>query len=417
MSAVHHAVAVGAGPANLSLAALYEKGGAGRLPILERWPGPEWHAGLLFPGTRLQTPWIKDLVSLVDPRHELSFLNYLVSSGRVFSFLNAGFEAIPRVEYARYLAWAGERLDVRYGVGIDGVGFDDGFVLRTGETVVARAQHVIIGVGTRPALPPCLGGEPPPGALPADELAGRMPGMDREEPVAVVGSGQTGAECVLALLHAGFLRVAWLGRRHWFAPLDDSPTANEMYRPSYTAFFYGLTREERARLLRRQTLTSDGISESVLREIYQFQYEQYLRTGRSPLTMLPGRELVGLGARRDRLTLDCVPPTGGRERHEARHVVLATGREPAPLDLAPELAEMIETDENGDPLVEEDYSVRWKHADRHGIYLQNRAAATHGYADPNLSLLSVRAATIVNSLFQRTVHRILDEQRVTFYGD
>ncbi|MFI9526470.1 lysine N(6)-hydroxylase/L-ornithine N(5)-oxygenase family protein [Micromonospora rosaria] len=410
-------VAVGGGPANLSLAALYGTAAGRPMPVLERASGPGWHPGLLLPGARLQTSWVKDLVSLVDPRHELGFLNYIVSTGRIYAFLNAQFDAIPRLEYARYLRWAADRLDVRYGTGVEEVSYDGEFLAWSAGQVVARTRHLVLGLGTVAHVPPCFGGRGTPGVLLAEQLAGRLDELDRHraDPVIVVGGGQTGAECVLVLLQRGFSDVQWIGRRHWFAPLDDSPSANDLFRPSYARFFQGLPAAVRETLLRDQVLTSDGVSMSSLQEIYQTQYEGFLREGRSPLILLPGREVVAVRSRGGVISMRCRLSTGGQEFRETRHVVLATGRRPTPLPLAPGLAELIETDRTGQPVVEDDYRLRWKHGDQNRIYLQNRSRLTHGVNDPNLSLLSVRAALIVNSLLDRDAYTIVDEQNFTYW--
>ena len=415
----HHTVAIGGGPANLSLAALYGAAHGEPMPVLERNPGPSWHVGLLLPGARLQTSWVKDLVSLVDPRHDLSFLNYIVSTGRVYAFLNAQFDSIPRLEFARYLSWASARLDVRYGTGVDLVTFDRDFVLHAGGHEVARAEHLVFGLGTQPRLPACFAGRDLPGVVVADRLGAHITDMEahRDEPVLVIGSGQTGAECVLSLLSRGFRDVQWLGRRHWFAPLDDSPSANDLYRPAYTRFFQGLPQTVRRQLIDEQVFTSDGVSMSSLQQIYQAQYEEHLRVGRSPLAMLPGREVVAVRARGGVLSTRCRLSTGGHEFREARHVVLATGRVPTPLPLDPQLAELVETDQTGGYVVEGQYSLRWKHGDEHRMHVQNRALLSHGLTDPNLSLLSVRAAVIVNALLERTAYTIRDEQTFTHWPD
>src|SRR5271169_5564891 len=98
----YYAVGIGAGPANLSLAALFTFATTDQIALFERQPGPAWHNTLLHQGVRMQTSWLKDLVSLVEPRHELTFLNYLVTTGRMFAFMNAQFDSMPRMEYVRY---------------------------------------------------------------------------------------------------------------------------------------------------------------------------------------------------------------------------------------------------------------------------------------------------------------------------
>src|SRR4051794_38580868 len=104
-----HTVGGGAGPANLSPPAPYQSGTDERMALFEGQPQPTWHEPLLHPGARMQMSWLKDLVSIVDPTHPLSFLNYLVTNGRLFALLNAQFDVIPRREYANYLDWASRR--------------------------------------------------------------------------------------------------------------------------------------------------------------------------------------------------------------------------------------------------------------------------------------------------------------------
>jgi lysine N6-hydroxylase len=105
----------------------------------------------------------------------------------------------------------------------------------------------------------------------------------------------------------------------------------------------------------------------------------------------------------------------GPERQEVRFAVVAAGRRPAPLPFGPKLREMIDTDDLGAPTVETDYSLRWKHGDRHKIFVQNRSRYAHGLQDSNLSLIAVRSAIIINSLFERPVFDISDEHAATVW--
>ncbi|MFH8349807.1 lysine N(6)-hydroxylase/L-ornithine N(5)-oxygenase family protein [Streptomyces sp. NPDC018045] len=414
----HHTVAgVGAGPANLSLAALGEPVVPGGVRLYERRSSAAWHPGQLSEGTRLQTSWIKDLVTLVDPTNRLSFLNYLVAGGRMYSFINAQYEEIPRLEFARYLAWAAAELGtVRYGspverVGFDGTGPAGRFVLEGPDGPMATAEHVVLGLGTRPRVPACFAGLDAEGLVLAERLHARLRGAAvlPYQPAVVVGGGQTGAESVLELIQHGFRDIRWVGRRNWFAPMDDSPSANDFFRPAYLRFFHGLPAEVRQRYVAEQQLTSDGISLSTIQQVYQLNHEMYLREGRYPVMLLPGRDVVRACERDDQIVLWCERDWGGRERHAAPLVVLATGREATALPLAPELLALMELDEAGRPVLEADYSVRWKNAEHNRLYVQNRSRTGHGIADPNLSLLAVRAATILNSVLERDVYVIRDE--------
>ncbi len=140
---LYHTVGIGAGPANLSLAALFGSATAQKIALFERQPGPSWHNRLLHSGVRMQTSWLRDLVSIVDPRHELTFLNYLVTTGRMYALLNSQFDFIPRIEYMRYLEWAARKIpDISYGITVDRISVDDdGFIVYSAGRSRSRARR------------------------------------------------------------------------------------------------------------------------------------------------------------------------------------------------------------------------------------------------------------------------------------
>src|SRR5207244_3851629 len=117
---------------------------------------------------------------------------------------NAQYDSLPRQEYVRYLKWASEQLGVtRYGQRVDEVAFsDDRFVLHAAGQAVATCDHVVFGIGTVPAVPDFARGIGEELMVVAERLAERAPEFQDalDEPVAVVGGGQTGAEAVLSLM-------------------------------------------------------------------------------------------------------------------------------------------------------------------------------------------------------------------------
>jgi lysine N6-hydroxylase len=406
----YHTIGIGAGPANLSLAALHMTSSDEPMALFDRTPAPDWHTTLLHPGVRMQTSWLKDLVSVVDPTHQLTFLNYLVTEGRLFALLNAQFDVIPRREYMRYLAWASRRIDnVHYGVDIDSIGITDGgFEVRSGGTPLARSEHLTIGVGTRPSTPDWAASLPDDGAFLADYLAQHLGTMRRDAPVAVVGGGQTGIEAVLRLLGAGFTDISWLGRRQWFMTIDDSPAANDFYRPAHQRFLQQLTRESRRRLITEQNPTGDALTPGALKVLYQANYDAMLERDVFPVTLLPARDVNAAEQVGDEIVLTATTPER-REQHRVRHVVIAVGRETVPVPFDDDLRERLDTDEAGDMLIDADYSVRWKGMNGHRIYALNRGRMSHGIPDANLTLLPVRAAIVLNSMFERQLFEIKDD--------
>ena len=409
----YQTVGVGAGPATLSLAAMYDVLAPHEMAVFEAQHRPGWHDGMLHSGVRMQTGWVKDLVTLYDPTHRLSFLNYLVTTGRVYALLGAGFDTIPRAEYSQYLAWAAEQLPrLTYGSRIDRVTLDDDrLVSHSDGRPVATSTHLVLGMGTVAYVPDFIANIDPQRVLVADDLSHRLGGLAGLDPMTqwtVVGSGQTSAECVGALLGAGFGNIRWIGRRSWFAPLEDSPSANDLYRPAYQEFFLQLSQDVRHRLVSGQILTSDGISPGTLRGLYQTNYEERLRTGRFPVTIMPSRTVTGARHVGDEIELECLA-AGGEETHRTAYVIVATGRRAAPLPFDDELSDVIEYDDAGEPVIEPDYSIRWKHSDNNKIFVLNRGRYVQGLVDSNLSILPIRSAMILNSIAERTVCQFHDD--------
>jgi lysine N6-hydroxylase len=409
----YFAIGVGAGPSNLSLSALFKARADESIALFDRKPSTGWHESLLHHGVRMQTSWLKDLVSVVDPTHELSFLNYLVTEGRLFALLNAQFDVIPRREYMRYLTWAAQRLDnVHYGVGIDHVSYseNDGFTAYSENRLVATSQHLVLGVGTQPATLPGLSAVPSNRSFVADDLYRNIDGMrdHRSDPVAVVGGGQTGVECVLKLLSEGFTDIRWYTRSTWFQTIDDSPVANDFYRPSHQQFLQALSRPTRRRLVEEMSLTGIALTPGALRTLYQANYDGMLAMERFPVTLLPGREVSGGELRGDDIVLDVVSAEK-REEHRVRYAIVACGRINAPMPLDAELTERMDRDTDGEVLVGQDYSVSWKGMNGHRIYALNRSMYANGIPDANLTLLPVRAAIVLNSMLGREVYPIRDE--------
>ena len=58
---------IGIGPFNLSLAALLSPRDELAARFFERRPAFDWQSGMMLPGTRMQTSFLKDLVTPVDP--------------------------------------------------------------------------------------------------------------------------------------------------------------------------------------------------------------------------------------------------------------------------------------------------------------------------------------------------------------
>lgn len=410
MSDVVDVVGIGVGPANLSLAALLHPHRSTRSLFFERAGQFQWHAGLMFPEAVIQVPYIKDLVSMVDPTSRFSFLSFLSQTGRLYSFVNANFPQVLRREFSEYYAWVCRQLcSVHFNSEIEAVTADESGLTIHSRRGLQRTRHVVLGTGLTPAVPGCVQSKLCGTVFHASEyryrnarLAGRR--------VIVLGGGQTGAEILLHILSDSDnlpSEVYWVSRRSNFLPLDETPFTNELFTPAYSDYFFHLPPGGRRQLLAEQKLASDGISASLLEAIYRRLYQlRYCERGGCQWHLLPGREAKELTRRADgwRLTL----------RHEPKNtvenivsdcIVLCTGyaaRLPPYLEPIRDRIRL----QDGAFTVNSDYSIVWDGPPGRNIYVQNAARIQRGIADPNLSLIAWRSAKIANSLTNHDLYKV-----------
>ena len=399
-------VGVGVGPANLSLASLmWSRPGLDGL-FLERRSEFGWHDGQQIPGAGLQVSMLKDLVSLTDPTSPFSFLAYLHEQGRIYHYLNARFDSVPRMEFRNYLAWAAARNpSVVFGEEVLAIDFDTVFRIRTSRRELT-ADHVSVGVGNQPWIPSF--GRPflaDPRVFHVSEFVSGANEVTGQR-VAVIGGGQSGAEAFLDLINrpADRLprRVCWVSRRPNFFPIDDSPFTNDFYMPDHSDYFASLPVTTRQQFNTQHLLTSDGISESTLRAIYQQIYtHHYIHQRPDLIALYPHRELTGITEN----------PAGAGYELALRHgqhpdlteyldsdiLIFATGFTAHPMPFMEPLRHRLQH-ENGEYQIDDHYAVVWDGPSDHRLFLQNASRLQRGLADPNLSLLAWRSQRILDSL-------------------
>lgn len=403
---------VGIGPFNLSIAALADELPELRTGFFERRAAFAWHPGLLLPGARMQTSFLKDLVTAVRPTSPHSFVNYLVQHGRFHAFLAAESGAIDRREFADYLGWVARRLpSLRFGCEVHEIhevhqtrAQRGGFALvhAGGRT---HARNVVIGTGRVPALPECARPRIGERCFHAIDVLARSIDV-RGARVAVIGGGQTGAEIMLELLRGRWGEpgeLAWISRRLNYEPLDESPFTNHLFSPGFVGVFHGLDPERRAALLDRHKLAGDGISAATLRELHERVYGRLVVGEGAGVELLPGRELIDLREReRGGFSLALRNQLDGLvERDAADWVILCTGlREQLPACLEP-LLPALELDAQGRVQIGERFEVRRREAAAERIYVVNGGRTTHGIAESQLSLMAWRSAVILGDLLGR----------------
>ena len=80
--------------------------------VIERNAEISWQSSMLMPEVLSNTTFLKDLVTMRNPRSKFTFLNYLYSNGRLDQFVNLGSLVPYRHEVAGYLKWTAESLSL-----------------------------------------------------------------------------------------------------------------------------------------------------------------------------------------------------------------------------------------------------------------------------------------------------------------
>ncbi|SDE02808.1 lysine N(6)-hydroxylase/L-ornithine N(5)-oxygenase family protein [Glycomyces harbinensis] len=397
-------VGIGAGPANLSLAALLHGDAAQPHRFFDRKADFTWHDDQLITGATLQVSIFKDLVSLSDPTNRFSFLSYLHEHGRTYHFLNAKFAEVPRTEFRNYLAWAARSNEnIAFGESVERVDFDGVFHVTTDRRRVT-ADNLAVGVGTVPWVPDFVRPHRGPTQFHVSEHLSRSKALGGKR-VAVVGGGQSGAEAFLDLLSRPESerpqRVVWISRRRNYFPIDDSTFTNDFFMPDYSDYFFRLPEAKRSELISAHLLASDGISESTLRAIYQELYRlQFIERDEHRFGLLPNRTVTAAdraGGGAWELTLHHNDEPDQTQCLAVDAVVWATGFRPAPKPFLEPLLDRMAT-EHGEFRVDEDFAAEWDGPPDRSIFVQNAVRGQRGLPDVNLSLNAWRARRIADRL-------------------
>ncbi|MFJ9112565.1 lysine N(6)-hydroxylase/L-ornithine N(5)-oxygenase family protein [Streptomyces sp. NPDC102283] len=429
---------VGAGPFNLSLAALADGVPGLRTLFHEQRAAFHWHPGLLIEGATLQVPFLADLVSLVEPTSPWSYLNYLKIRRRLFPFYFAEQLHIHRSEFDSYLRWVSTEIPAtRFGHRVDTVAWDpgqDAFAVEFtrlgpgGETLttgLTHARNLALGVGTAPHVPEPLRElvqDPAAVVLHSADYLSQRNQLLAARHITVVGSGQSGAEILLDLLRSrpeGAEGLTWLARTPAFAPMEYSKIGLEQFTPDYTRYFHGLPQATRDRLLPRQWQLYKGVSGETLGEIHDELYRRSLGGSWPEVTLTPGIEVTEATVTESgRIELGVEhgqQETRGRVVTDA--VVLATGYRERPVDtLLAALDPYIVRDEAGRPQVDAAQRLVLAPEIAGSVFVQNAERHTHGVGAPDLGLAAWRSAVIVNALTGKEFYPLPERTAFTTFG-
>lgn len=422
---------IGFGPANLSLAVAVEERNRSlppeqriRAEFLEAKEGFGWHDDMLLPETTMQISFLKDLVSMRDPKSPYSFLNYLHDQERLTDFINLKTFFPTRREFRDYLRWVVERLspNVSYGTIARQIDWNgDNFSVTTGpaacdrdEFSILEAQNVVVGSGLSPTLP--VGISPGKRVFHNDNLLSKLsqlPNRSRRR-FLVVGAGQSAAEVVAYLhdtyedadVHASF-------RRFGYTPSDDTPYANQIFDPASVDEFYMASPETKDRLLKYHWSTNfAAVDAELINEVFRREYDEKL-SGKRRLYMHRVTEIDYLKEHEHGVAVELKDLSDRSSLQlEVDAVIFATGFQPTPL--RPLLGSTLDVDsafEHDLPAVDRDYRLRLTAPPDGGIYLNGGVQHSHGITSSLLSNVAVRAAEILDAIGPNMAQVSLDVQQ------
>ncbi len=418
----HDFIGIGVGPFNLGLACLtHPIDGLGGL-FLDRNESFNWHPGMLLENVTLQTPFIGDLVSLADPTSDFSFLNYLKSEGRIYSFYIKEDFFLMRNEYNQYCRWAASRLpNVMFGNEVVHVEYEEDAELyvvtclqhETGQHHTHKAKRLVVGVGTTPYRPECC-----------RQLQDRLThtasyvqdkeALQQKRSITVVGSGQSAAEVYFDLLQdidRFNYSLNWITRSPRFFPLELTKLTLEMTSPDYTRYFQTLPAAKRDQLIKAQKGLYKGINVSLIDDIYDLLYAKHL-VHDFETNLLTNTELRGCRHNEadGHFKLDLLQlEQDVAFQLDTEALVLATGYEHRIPDCLKPISDRICWDEAGRFDVASNYSVD---VTRDSIFVQNAELHTHGFVSPDLGMACYRNAHIIREMLGREHYPI--EQRIAF---
>ncbi len=411
MSKPLNLIGIGVGPFNLSLAALLEKANGLTSLFLEKKSQFDWHPEVMFKDSVMQTSYLKDLVTPVDPTSPYSFLNYLNAKNLFYPFLNTQRTTVSRKEFEQYCVWAAESLGqkLKFNTEVQSIDFkNDLFHVQT-STGEYQSQNICIATGLVPRIPEGAKKLIGPKVFHAKSafmkdlnLAGKS--------VLIVGGGQTGIEVFRNALHGKWghaSAVKIITRRKSLEPLDESAFTNEYFTPNYVEKFWELNLDKKSTIVASQKLASDGNTPSYLLQLYNDLYRlKYVENDSRPIQIMACRKLVSMVSEAGSFRLGLQNLFYDQpEEISADIVILCTGfQSTIPKALDP-LISHISLDSESRFQFKKSYSVQWDGPKENRIYALNFSRHNHGIIDPQTSLMAWRSAVVINDLANEKIYQ------------
>jgi L-ornithine N5-oxygenase len=415
-------IGIGLGPANLALAVALLEEGADKLKteeivFLEKNNEVTWHPGMLLNWTRLQVPFLKDLVTIRNPTSYFSFLNFLKVNGRINEFINAGAYSPTRLEFTQYLSWVKSNLPdeiISYGKNITNIVpiYDNSMVtdllVQYEDTKTQEIQHmktskIVVSVGGEPNIPKLFKPHIGKNIIHSNDFTTHLPKwLNKEKPLrfGIIGSGQSAAE-IIYHLHEELAdcQIYSIMRRNAFRPEDNSQFINEVFFPENVDFMYNLPQQKREFVIQNYWNTNyAAVNINLIDALYNKIYQDKVQNkGKrinifnysSPLQIKVDNEL--------NLTIKNIV-TDETTTLDLDVIILATGYDRTGLPNFMEELRPYFLYEDNKLQIDRSYRISTTNTFKPHIYVQGMSEHIHGISNSLLSILPIRSAEIARSI-------------------
>ena len=420
----YNSVGIGFGPANIALAIAINE-----LPnttnsrdyiFFDSREEPSWHPGLLFDVSTMQISFLKDLVTMVNPTSEFTFLNYLKDKGRIHEFINLRTFYPRRTEFDDYLRWASSKLErySKFNHKIINIDLKDKLNVQKSSLIITVqnnisgikkeivTNNIIVADGGFPKWPINLEKNLSNRIFHSSDTLGRLEkyAQNREKSYVfhVIGSGQSSADIIDYLGdHYTNSQIILTHRSFSMRPEDDSHFVNEIFMPDAVDMFQDMPQDIRDRIIKDYWhVTHNGVTIDLIPKLYERIYYDKVNEGNRYhfnkfSEIIDGREIDNKTFSKIR----CIH-TGDIREIESDFTILATGYErPCSHPLLQNLDDFLQkiADETAYE-IDENYRVRTSLPTKFNIYMQGYGERTHGFSETLLSLMPERAVRIASAL-------------------
>lgn len=417
-------VGIGFGPANLSVAVALAELDPGRTfkkQFFERNTSFQWHPGLLIESSRLQVSFLKDLVLQRNPGSPYTFINYLLTHGRLQDFICMGATNPMREDFSCYLQWVASffRRETNYGAEVSSllpVVSEDGQI-RSVRVVVQvpnspqtrsyEAGSLCIGAGGRKRFP-----------IPDEQVSGRLMAHSSDflfilkelktwrrplQRITVIGAGQSAAEVIRYLMDS-FPQAEIISVQSGltFRQSDSSPFINEVFNPGARDRFMTLTEPRRRHELTAVQVTNYSVVDSdLIASLYQENYRRKISGGK-PLQVIGSKYVTGATAKGDSLELTLSDVVDGQlSKLDCDFAFFATGYDwQVPRFVEEHIGPFLRRDGSGRVLFDSGSRVSTDSRFEIPLYLLGYGEHINGISETLLSNIAFRSAEVARDLIE-----------------